>query len=389
MKISHLYFLGSLAVPGLAVVARAKGLGPGSLGADLKSAVFSRSPKALDGILKKRFDIKYDNYLPELPDGWPNITAVEEKKSSKTRDLIIRPRGDVATRDDPGDFARYLFMGLKIYAIGSAAVNWFSLVNSCQQFTDQVGNGIQCVFGAISQVIAIATLTYQAVEWRGQLATHLNNNGWYVPGINKRDEWARIMARHLSDGLNAEVQHLGTWDGIETIQKRDSGPATPREVFGVKGGGQNFHFTYMGRDDGGKDSFKLGLGNGGFQPNNKERRQRVNPPKNDNFYFQTGGIDFEVQSAAMSNAVEWSWMSRNDTLEFFNIYNSIKCYLDTPFSDFGLEWDDNGISFQVYDSHQDITLSAGIMSPFSASEESAIRSMAITGGIGNNKCGAF
>lgn len=107
--------------------------------------------------------------------------------------MAIRPRGDVAIRDDPGDFARYLFMGLKVFSVANAAVNWYSLEGSCSQFTQEVGNGIQCVFGAISQVIAVATLVYQGAVWRGQLATALTNNGWHVPGINKRDEWASIM----------------------------------------------------------------------------------------------------------------------------------------------------------------------------------------------------
>jgi len=118
---------------------------------------------------------------------------VEERSSSKSRDLAIRPRGDVATRDDPDDFARYLFMGLKVFTVAAAPVTWLGLVASCQQFTEETANGIQCIFGAITQVIAIVTLSYQGAIWRGQLATALTNNGWHVPGINKRDEWASIM----------------------------------------------------------------------------------------------------------------------------------------------------------------------------------------------------
>lgn len=192
-------------------------------------------------------------------------------------------------------------------------------------------------------------------------------------------------ARDLSHGLKTNVRHLGTWDGIETVQKRDSGPAVPREVFGVTSGGQDFHFTYMGRDAEGKDSFKLGLGDGGFQPNNKERRQ--NQLSDYNFYFTQGGIDFAAQSVESSTSNEWSWMSTTDTIEFTDIYKSVNCYLG-GFFNFALDFE-NAISFQVYDAYQDYTLSAGIMSPFSASQESGIRSMTIGGGIGNNSCGAF
>lgn len=107
--------------------------------------------------------------------------------------MAIRARGDVAIRDDPGDFARYLFMGLKIYAVAAGPVTWYGLVESCQQFTQEAGNGVQCVFGAITQLIAVVTLVYQGAVWRGQLATTLTNNGWHVPGINKRDEWIGNM----------------------------------------------------------------------------------------------------------------------------------------------------------------------------------------------------
>jgi hypothetical protein len=189
----------------------------------------------------------------------------------------------------------------------------------------------------------------------------------------------------LSDGLKTEVRHLGTWDGIETNQKRDeSGPAVPREVFGVKSRGQDFHFTYMGRDAEGKDSFKLGLGDGGFEPNNKERRQTVT---DNNFYFSSGGIDFAAQSVESSSSTEWSWGLTTDQIEFSDIYNSVNCYLG-GFFDFAFDFE-NAISFQVYDAYQDYTLSAGIMSPFSASQKSGIWSMSIGGGIGNNSCGAF
>jgi hypothetical protein len=99
----------------------------------------------------------------------------------------------VATRDNPDKFGKYLFMGLRIFAVAAAPVTWYGLVGSCQQLTQEAGNGIQCVFGAITQIIAIGTLTYQGSVWRGQLATKLTNNGWHVPGINKRDEWASIM----------------------------------------------------------------------------------------------------------------------------------------------------------------------------------------------------
>lgn len=215
MKISHLFFVSSVAVPGLALVLGPKGPEPRSLGTDLKSPFISRNSGAIHRALEKRSGIQYDSYLPELPAGWPNISmlklpahvylwynsradqakaAVGERRSrSESRDLAIRPRADVATRDDPGDVARYIFMGLKIYVVANAAVTWYGLVESCQQFTQETGNGVQCVFGAITQVIAIVTLVYQGSIWRGQLATTLNNNGWHVPGINKRDEWASIM----------------------------------------------------------------------------------------------------------------------------------------------------------------------------------------------------
>jgi hypothetical protein len=154
-------------------------------------------------------------------------------------------------------------------------------------------------------------------------------------------------------------------------------------VFGVKGGGQDFHFTYMGRDAEGKDSFKLGLGDGDFQPNNKERRRSL--ASDGNFYFNQGGIDFAAQSIESSTSIEWSWGSTSDAIEFSEIYDSVSCYFRAGiFNNF-----DNAINFQVYDSSQDATLSAGIMSPFAFNQESSIRKMAIEGGVPRSPCGDF
>ena len=141
----------------------------------------------------------------------------------------------------------------------------------------------------------------------------------------------------------------------------------------------------MGHDSEGKDSCKLGLGDGGLQPSNKERRQ--NQVTNNDFYFSSGGIDFAAQSVENSTSTEWSWTSNTDVIEFDDIDKSVNCYFGELFEFFN-EFE-NAVSFQVYDSSQDYTLSAGIMSPFSASTESAIRSMTIGGEIGSNSCGAF
>lgn len=72
MKTSHLLLLSSLAIQGLALVPKTKGPDTWSL-----RSVISRNPEVLDRALKKGLDIQYDNYLPELPDGWPNISMFE------------------------------------------------------------------------------------------------------------------------------------------------------------------------------------------------------------------------------------------------------------------------------------------------------------------------
>lgn len=192
MKTSFLLCLSSLAGSGLSLVPAAKQADTRSLVAEVETTFVPRNTAPLDISVNKRAGIQYDNYLPELPEGWP--AALEPSKTdSKRTDLTMRPRGDLAIRVDETAFSRNLFMGLKIFTVANAAVNWYSLVGSCSQFTAETGNGVQCVFGAISQVIAITTLVYQGAIWRGRLATALTNNGWYVPGITKRDEWASIM----------------------------------------------------------------------------------------------------------------------------------------------------------------------------------------------------
>ncbi|KAJ8106291.1 hypothetical protein ONZ43_g7116 [Nemania bipapillata] len=335
-------------------------------------------------------DLHYDGYLPELPPGWPNIT-IPKPKGNKNKSLSVRPRGDISIRDDPVAFKRYATLAVSLLSVSVGAVSFYGLVQSCAQFTQQTGNGVQCVFAAIGEVISIVTLVYQGAVWRGQLAQRLTNNGWHIVGINKRDEWTSLMARGLSVDLNTEVRHLGTWDPSKSTQKRDSPNDVPREVFGIQAGGHDFHFTYMGRDPDGKETWKIGLGDGGPQlldnHHTKERRQAQ--IKNGNFYFTSGGIDFAAQSVESASAVEWTWGSPDDAVEFGEIYNSIACYLKDGSGGATTLQTNNALSFQVYDSFAEYTISAGVMSPFSADHESAIRSLSIGGGIGCSSCGTF
>lgn len=171
-----------------------------------------------------------------------------------------------------------------------------------------------------------------------------------------------------------------------TDQKRDSEPAVLREVFGVKTGDQDFHFTYMGRDAGGKDSFKVGLGDGSGFPTDNVRRQG-SQYTDGNFYFTSGGIDFAGQSVEPSSATEWSWGSTSDGIEFSDIENSVNCYLNQLFYIDLIE--NNALAFQVYDAFVDGTFSAGVMSPFSATQKSAIQSLTIGGGLGTSSCATF
>jgi hypothetical protein len=76
MKISHIFFLSSVAIPGLALVLGDKAPEPRSLGTDLKSTFATRNLEAPDRALQKRSSIQYDKYLPELPAEWPNISML-------------------------------------------------------------------------------------------------------------------------------------------------------------------------------------------------------------------------------------------------------------------------------------------------------------------------
>lgn len=62
------------------------------------------------------------------------------------------------------------------------------LANTCKQFTEDTTSAVECVVCAMAQVVAAAGLVYRGYVWRANLATKLNENGWSVPGITKRDE---------------------------------------------------------------------------------------------------------------------------------------------------------------------------------------------------------
>lgn len=74
MKFSQLLFLGSVATPGLALVPAARYQALGSPDAGTDSAFSARGRDVPGGALRVRAGIQYDNYLPELPAGWPNMS---------------------------------------------------------------------------------------------------------------------------------------------------------------------------------------------------------------------------------------------------------------------------------------------------------------------------
>lgn len=77
MKISHIFFLGSLAVQGLALVPKTRELEPKTLATSLKPTIISRKLEVPDKALNQSLDIQYDSHLPGLPDGWPNISMLK------------------------------------------------------------------------------------------------------------------------------------------------------------------------------------------------------------------------------------------------------------------------------------------------------------------------
>ncbi|KAI1293227.1 hypothetical protein F5Y03DRAFT_388013 [Xylaria venustula] len=383
MQVNYLLFLSSVAIPVLSLVPGSRDSYPRTSETSLESTLKSRYPQVSGMAHNKTYPVQYDSYLPELPPEWPNIM----------KSLSLRPRGDMTTRDNEPAFVKYSTLGVKIFSAGAYVVTWYGLVASCQQFTQGTGNAVQCLFGAITTVISLVTLAYQGADLRGQLAQSLTNSGWHIPGINKRDEWASILARDLSVGLNTEVRHLGTWDPSKTTQKRGSEfDSLPREVFGLKYRGQDFHFTYMGRDTDGKNSWKFGLGDGGSAALQSTKSRRQTQVTYANYYFTSGGIDFNAQSVEDAPATEWTWGSTSDSVEFDDIYNSVSCYFGAfdpiPFAETIL-LETNALNFQVYDSLIKYTLSAGVMSPFYDDYESAIRDLNLTGGIGTTGCGTL
>lgn len=89
MKISHIFFLGSLAVQGLALVPKAREPEPKTLATGLKPRNISRNLEVPDKALDQSSDIQYDSHLPGLPDGWPNISMLK-LRAHPTYSLVVK-----------------------------------------------------------------------------------------------------------------------------------------------------------------------------------------------------------------------------------------------------------------------------------------------------------
>ncbi|KAH8648499.1 hypothetical protein BX600DRAFT_517881 [Xylariales sp. PMI_506] len=327
--------------------------------------------------------IQYDDYLPELPKGWPQHVG---------RDLMIREKAELSERDNPSDFDASLYLGAAVAQLVNNAVTFWNIYTACDQYSTGVANKIQCLYGAISTIIALSISGYRVYIWTGQLRTFLTNNGFRIRGISdpyKRDEILSLMEREFTRMLKTEVKHLGVWDVTDPDQDRDDtfDLTQPREVFGANVGGFDYHFTYMGRDESTHmDMFKLGVGPGSDPSTASERRQDVF--MYNDYYFTDGGLDFTIQAVESSSAPEWAWESTADASEFNDIMRSVSCYFGGLFSLSLIA--SPGIYFEVYDSSATQTLAAGSIAPFTNDTASNIANMFPRGNVGVLKaCQAF
>ncbi|KAK2789216.1 hypothetical protein FQN52_006308 [Onygenales sp. PD_12] len=312
----------------------------------------------------------------KLPEPDRTISRREEKVTGS--DVAIR-------QNNPGNFRRYTAIGLEAFAVANAGVQMFNIVKDCREFGEETTNAFNCVWASISTVIGFAVLVDRAVIFRGHLADRLSENGWHVPGINKRDEIPQLEG-HLSSLLSVDVRHVGIWDGNDeetiALSKRTGGVVKPvaRHIFGANFQGREMHFTYMGELNNGSH-FRFGNGPGPDTEGNRHRLRSRRIHKYNNQYFDNGGLDFVGLSDSASYNHDAIYMEPQEPEEFDWILEQVTCYMSGWEFILGSPMESRGLNFQVFNHWDKTTIAKGAIAAFTNNEASAISEMEPKAGV--------
>ncbi|KAF3484436.1 uncharacterized protein GIQ15_03760 [Arthroderma uncinatum] len=373
-----LLFLGSFARPA-----------PEGLPPSTSSVVGDHIPSAVVPAPPQYTKEPWHGKLPELH--WSTSHGDENMKSTGYSPFCDSNHADfkqdgtdiVTRRIDHTDLRTAFYLGVQAHAAANVGVIFKSMIDDCKEWNEKASKAFTCVWSAIGTVIGFGIAFDRALMFQGYIGQRLNDNGWHVPGFNKRGEVSQLES-HLSSVLSADVRHIGIWDGA-SLSRRSGGGAqpVPRHIFGANLNGREMHFTYMGEANNGS-YFRFGHGPGPETENNRRRLKSRETHRYNNQYFDNGGLDFIMETDPGNVNSPDVYFTTDDQNEFDWIYEQVACYLGgwNPFSNPLLAAP--GLNFQAYNAYDRVTLAAGAIAPFTKDADSIIGEMTPMGGIETN-----
>ncbi|KAJ3548453.1 hypothetical protein NM208_g1000 [Fusarium decemcellulare] len=274
--------------------------------------------------------------------------------------LDTRDTKDIQARQDepvPGRFDEHTRLGLKALARGRG-----------------VKSGVRCVFGAVSTAIGVAVGVHGIVLIGGRI---------YDTGVVLfNDAVKRDIEDALSSGFNTQVRHIADWDSYMPYDVGKREAVEPVPVFGMTINDKDMHLTIM---PGENNSTRIRIGHGPGPDTESNRRLRPRNEKYNKQIFESGGLDFVVESDLTGFNSDDLQLEPTSQQDFDWIYKQVECYLTLqkfgsflspdPIAIMGNLNSIGGLYFQVLNDKEIMTMARGKIAAFSSSVKSMIDEM--------------
>ncbi|KAF5020543.1 hypothetical protein F66182_7442 [Fusarium sp. NRRL 66182] len=312
-----------------------------------------------------------------------SLESRSEKNISDIVDLQVDQDGPV-----DGRYSRHTTLLLKTIAVTNVGFGLWGVVDDCRDYSEGEGakSGIKCVYGAISSAVAVAVGVHGVILIGGRI---------YDTGVVLFNTVKRDVEDALSDTFKTKVRHIADWDGSMPYGMEKREVVEPVPVFGMTMDGRDMHFSVL-PGEGNSTRFRIGNGPGPDTENN--RRLRARNLKYNNQIFESGGLDFVVESDETGLNHDDLQLNPSSQEDFDWIYKQVECYLapkmlGSVLAEDPMEMMKNmnaigGIFFQVLNDKQTMTMAYGKIAPFSSNHESMIYEMGGVreGGESNPAC---
>ncbi|KAF5008735.1 hypothetical protein FDECE_4972 [Fusarium decemcellulare] len=293
--------------------------------------------------------------------------------------LHTRDTKDIQARQDepvPGRFDEHTRLGLKALAVANLGFSLWGVADDCRDFSEGEGvkSDVRCVFGAVSTAIGVAVGVHGIVLVGGRI---------YDTGVVLfNDAVKRDIEDALSSGFNTQVRHIADWDSYMPYDAGKREVVEPVPVFGMTINNRDMHLTIM---PGENNSTRIRIGHGPGPDTESNRRLRPRNEKYNKQIFESGGLDFVVESDLTGFNGDDLQFEPTSQQDFDWIYEQVECYLTLqnfgsflspdPIAIMGNLNSIGGIYFQVLNDQEPMTMARGKIAAFSSSVKSMIDEM--------------